>query len=889
MRATVDLSLFSPLLELGACIVTPGKRLAREIIESWIRQCEGQSPVIATPRVTTVDGWLEQAWLRAAEAGQLPPGRLLTPQQDLAVWQQLIREDLEERVGFSLTHPRAAAQRAQVAWNKLMMHGGAERDEIWAAFQYDEDCQVFSDWARQYRARLNELGAVPRYGAYQQLLSVPVTERPTVGLFGVPDLPPLTRQALDHLANVQLIDPDRRDHADIPVRSYATRDDELFAAAQWARFSSDASGRRVGIVLLDMANDRHRLEYFLRQEFDCLDARYNDLPVNFATGMPLATTPMYRDALSALAWEVRPLSRPQWLSLIRSPYLAFKDDAEMLPGLIHAQFLSGSHEISLEDSLHIAARENPSSGLTGVLRSIRSSRIQKGVKNLDDWSEVIRERLTLWRWPERAGLDSIEYQQSQRFDASLDALASLSAVLPHQSYESALNLWRECLSATVFQPKTPHGSIQVLGPLEAIGGQFDALWICGAQQGVLPARTRVEPFLPPLIQKSLGMADIDEAVLIQQARTLLEVWSAGSQEVVASFHRSEQGLEVSISSLLRGAAQDSDVSWFPPDRWNGAMRLERAPQDESLPHATSQASGGTSLIRDQAACPFRSFSRHRMNLRSLQPSLIGISASERGAFLHEALFRIWREIQSSEDLAALSPAAESVLVEAAVLGAMQHTERACEARGYSLRERVGPACWQLEHQVCVKTLEKWLSHERKRTSPFRVVEMEKNRALQLDGLALMLRPDRIDELADGRRAVIDYKTRAPSKTRWLGDRPHEPQLPLYSLLDFTIQGIAFAELSTTDPVKFVALGEELGLAEHDSKSLESQTRGIATTWSELVEQWKASLHQLAVEFMAGAATVTPQPGACDYCDLASLCRINELRPGAELEALEDPS
>ena len=889
MRATVDLSLFTPLLELGACIVTPGKRLAREITESWVRRCEGQSPVVATPSVTTVDSWLEQAWLRAAEAGQLPPGRLLTPQQDLAVWQQLIREDLEERIGFSLTHPRAAAQRAQVAWNKLMMHGGAERDEIWAAFQYDEDCQVFSDWARQYRARLTELGAVSRYGAYQQLLSVPVTDRPTVGLFVVPDLPPLTRQVLDHLADVQLIDPGRRDHVDIPVRSYVTRDDELFAAAQWARSSSDASGHRVGIVLLDMANDRNRLEYFLRQEFDCLDARYNDLPVNFATGMPLATTPMYRDALAALAWEVRPLSRPQWLSLIRSPYLVFKDDPQVLPGLIQAQFLSGSHEISLEDSLHIAARDNPSSELTGVLRSIRSSRVQKGVKNLDDWSEVIRDRLALWRWPERAGLDSIEYQQSQRFDASLDALASLSVVLPHQSYESALNLWRECLSATVFQPKTPHGSIQVLGPLEAIGGQFDALWICGAQQGVLPARTRVEPFLPPAIQKSLCMTDIDDAALIEQARTLLEVWSAGSQEVVASFHYSDQGLEANVSPLLGSAAQESNASWFPPERWNGALRLEKAPLDESLPHATSEASGGTSLIRDQAACPFRSFARHRLNLRSLQPSLIGISASERGAFLHEALFRIWREIQSSDELAALSPAAEQVLLETAVSGSMQHTESACESRGYSLRERVGPACWQLEHQVCIGILRQWLSHERKRISAFRVVEMEKNRALQVSDLTLMLRPDRIDELADGRRAVIDYKTRAPSKTRWLGDRPQEPQLPLYSLLDSSIQGIAFAELSTTDPVKFVALGEELGLAEHDTKSLESQTRGIATTWSELVEQWKASLHQLAVEFMAGAATVTPRPGACDYCDLASLCRINELRSGTELEALEDPS
>ena len=162
MRATVDLPLFLPLLESGACIVTPGKRLAREITESWVRHCESATSVIATPSVTTVDNWLEQAWSHAVEAGRLPPSRLLTPQQDLAVWQQLIRSDLEERIGFSLTHPRAAAQRAQAAWNKLMMYDGAGLKDLWLAFQYDDDCRVFSEWARRYSARLSELGAVSR-------------------------------------------------------------------------------------------------------------------------------------------------------------------------------------------------------------------------------------------------------------------------------------------------------------------------------------------------------------------------------------------------------------------------------------------------------------------------------------------------------------------------------------------------------------------------------------------------------------------------------------------------------------------------------------------------------------------------------------------------------
>jgi RecB family exonuclease len=250
---------------------------------------------------------------------------------------------------------------------------------------------------------------------------------------------------------------------------------------------------------------------------------------------------------------------------------------------------------------------------------------------------------------------------------------------------------------------------------------------------------------------------------------------------------------------------------------------------------------------------------------------------------------LWRQIGSSDELSAFSPAAEEDLIEAAVSGAMQATESACEARGYSLRERVGSACWQLEQQLCVDLLGQWLQHERERTAPFRVVEMERNHTLQIEGLSLTLRPDRIDEFEDGRRAVIDYKTRAPSRTRWLGQRPQEPQLPLYSLLDSAIQGIAYAELSASDPVQFIALGEDLGLRKGDGKSLEQQTRSIAATWPELVAQWEASLQQLAAEFLAGHAAVSPQPGACDYCELASLCRINELGAGADVVAKEDPA
>ena len=68
-------------------------------------------------------------------------------------------------------------------------------------------------------------------------------------------------------------------------------------------------------------------------------------------------------------------------------------------------------------------------------------------------------------------------------------------------------------------------------------------------------------------------------------------------------------------------------------------------------HSASEATGGSALIRDQAACPFRAFAKHRLVLPSLTPPQLGITASQRGAFLHEALFRIWHEIKSSDGLA----------------------------------------------------------------------------------------------------------------------------------------------------------------------------------------------------------------------------------------------
>jgi hypothetical protein len=233
------------------------------------------------------------------------------------LWQQIIKEDIAELDGFSLMHPRAAASRAKTARDRLLLFQAERVDGLWSHFQFDEDCRVFARWAQQFEQRLSQLAATTRYEAYQQLLTTSGFEKESVGLYAAPQLAPLPQRVLEHLCQVTLIEPPCHQQDHVVAVAFSTRETELAAAAEWAYENSQQANARTAIVLLDLEADRDQLEYRLREQFGCLDAQYNDLPVNFSTGMPLGATPMYRDLLLALEWETRSLSRAEWLALLR--------------------------------------------------------------------------------------------------------------------------------------------------------------------------------------------------------------------------------------------------------------------------------------------------------------------------------------------------------------------------------------------------------------------------------------------------------------------------------------------------------------------------------------------------------------------------------------------
>jgi probable DNA repair protein len=294
----------------------------------------------------------------------------------------------------------------------------------------------------------------------------------------------------------------------------------------------------------------------------------------------------------------------------------------------------------------------------------------------------------------------------------------------------------------------------------------------------------------------------------------------------------------------------------------------------------TKVSGGSSIIRDQAACPFRAFARHRLAAKPLAEPATGLDAATRGILLHRVLSLVWKKLQSQVALLAMSREMLTTLIGESAHQAIQEVH----ADGVELL--VGRFA-KIEHDRLCQVVSAWLDVERERL-PFEVVSCEESSDVEIAGLAMHLRLDRLDRLHDDTYALIDYKTGVAHVRSWLGERPDEPQLPLYlHTAEQNISALAFARLKRDKGFGFEGVSATEGVLPNVTPI--EQKRGMEAlglvSWDAMVQEWQSALDQLAAQFVQGVNAVDPKHGGltCAQCDLQSVCRVSELAG----QAIED--
>ncbi|MZH02414.1 MAG: hypothetical protein F3745_03180 [Nitrospinae bacterium] len=191
---------------------------------------------------------------------------------------------------------------------------------------------------------------------------------------------------------------------------------------------------------------------------------------------------------------------------------------------------------------------------------------------------------------------------------------------------------------------------------------------------------------------------------------------------------------------------------------------------------------------------------------------------------------------------------------------------------------------KLEIERNIRVIHDWLRDVELKRENFQVLQIEEGISINLSGLKLLLRIDRIDEIPDKGLLLIDYKTGKEAKpAEWFAEKIRAPQLPLYSIAN-PPAGLAYGHVTIGKPQFKGTTIPDLTLGEFRNHDF-TKASGFST-WEELLEYWKNNLNTVAGEFLKGDHSVSPinKGEPCRHCEFGSLCRVQE---SSKMENLEE--
>ncbi len=889
-------------LSNGATVVTVNRRLS-QCLRSAYKEFKLSSGKVAweTPPVMPVGAWVSKLYEESCSAGPV-----LTESRSRALWTGIVERGFtaDER---SVLFAQGVGETSYSAY-KLMGEYCLTAPGLGPELYMSEEALAFKGWLRAYNRKLKTIGFTD-----VTLLKSLVAESIKRGELKLPgsllfagfdEFTPAVKRLFDYLkesgVDVKDVGSDTSGETAPPViKEYADEVEEVRAAARRVREKLTAGGS-VGVIVTDLNRYHGVIEREFSAELDPLSV----LPwksaagvFNISLGSPLYDNPLVRSAFSLLS-----IVTPETETGPVMPLLYSISTGERCRGEI-ARFdvcLKSKKRASLSlKELKDLLEEDGKGSLAEV-----TSKVGKWVELLKKesskeypgcWAGRFASALRLLGWPGAGGADggglrSEEYQVVEAWRSVLVEFSCLDDTLGLLTRSGAVAQLRRLAVETVHQVESQNSPVQVLGLFEAAGQHFEHLLLLGADSSTLPAPQNPNPFIQIEVQKRLNFKDSTPERTLAFARTVLERVLKSGIKVEVSYASTFDGAENLISPLLRGVTATpivlpgKETLNITPgsslkERLYAACVLERFPEEPDMPLSSEETGvlrGGTGIIKEQSACPFRAFAMYRLGARGIDKVTPGFDPADRGTAVHEALKLFWQEVKNSKRLKEAKENGE--------LPAL--TGKAVSRVFAKYAGRNLPASYiELERLRTVALVSEWLALELTRQD-FSVIDVECDKEIEVGGLKLRARLDRIDRLANGAEVIIDYKTGECKKDYWLPGRPKEPQLLLYDLAG-SFDVVAFAHLKI-NKTKFVGVAKE-GLELPGIKSFEEdkwtlKIEGVEN-WNDLKAVWRETLESIAKEFASGVASVTPDSTfdhsghPCTFCCLTTLCRRFELNVG----------
>lgn len=929
MFASKSLSLEELFLRLqsGHLLITGNSRLTRVVAGKYNQwRIEKGDQQWRSPRLMSWAQWLDECWETVGLQGVEGFDKAVPNQRQLtSLWENAIQNG---SVSHNLLHPESLASQLRDTRKLIREWCINPGDQAWFGDD-NENHSAFHMWNKAFESTCQQGNWIapedraPLLGRAVEAGKLPFDA--PLDFLGFDEFNPQQLELLDaiQVQGAQLC------ALTITARSGQAglwkgtdSNSELQTMARWVRHQFETNPEdSIAVVVPDLQSRRQEVERHLLEILAPGETGVSSNPPwNISMGTPLARIPMIETAFDLFKllddrFEITDVSR-----ILSSPWIrgatqernsrallekCLRDKHPRQITLSDVRYRSG--EIKDKDRYGNPLPENqhaPQSwncpGFSNILQQMQKfSRAHQAKLPASSWAEVFDRLLSATGWPfskpepngngqaaettasktgDLADHQSSDWQTLQAWRDALGELASLDATDSLFNRHAAIGQLKQICREMIFQPQSSDANIQVLGLYEVNGLRFDHLWVVGLYNDSWPASAKPNPFIPGRLQRDAGMPNSSPQRELDVARVITRRLFRTADNIIFSYPGKVDGEDVSASPLLNAATaiDDEALQVWQGQRWVDAVATGEPPSVDPLmmpgKMVYGTARGGSSILKNQALCPFRAFASNRLGAEGLEIPADGISPSLHGGLLHQVLEYFWIETISHAALVALSPDELATRVR-------RHVD-AVVADEYGLKQR--PAFCQVEADRIQRLVMDYLELEKTR-EPFEVIGFEQEFLPVIDGQEIRLIVDRIDQMEDGEKVIIDYKTGKVDPKKWFSQRPEDPQMPLYAITTQEAPAaLAFAVIRDEKcEYKGIASATGLlpGLPVNDIKT----NHDLVTAGNDMqltIDNWRATLHRLMSEFIAGEAKIDPKSGinTCKqtYCQLQSLCRVGEL-------------
>ena len=859
------------------------------------------------PTIVTLNQWLDGLFNEALLLGEIDafglPKFTLSSVAEKLLWEEAIANVLQKNEVSTLFDIASLAQSAIEA-NKILIEWQLD-DAVLISHAHTnfntEETRQFLRWRHEFQRLCSYHNTVeaPRLFALEiNVLAKTKLKLPDHIIFaGYDRFTPLENYLIQILkaygVNTKVWQPSTRD-AKVNQIKLTDSNAECRAAVAWAKSKLAINpNAQLAIISPVLGNIRSQLSYLLDDTFhpetlhpSCYEAaRCYDISL----GLALTQYPIINSALCILKLAIPHASLTQAMcaALLQDVYFSEDTELDARAQLDARMRHTLGRTLNLDQLLNQVNR-----AIAQGLQMPRLEMVLTQIKSLSEaWSK--KEMPSAWglrfisilkaaNWPNTKALSSHEYQTKQSWLSVLDEFVKLDFFLGTINADEALQRLTQITHSNMFQPEAKgEKHIQLLGLLETVAVQLDAIWVLGMNDNQWPSAANPNPLLPAQLQRKHGTPNASAQVQTDFADLIHQRLIKSATEVIFSWSEKDSDRELRASPVLAeiSAIEMTERVKTIAEILSKPAKMQRL-DDYTAPQVneSEKVRGGSALLKAQAICPAWAFYQYRLGATALEDPTDGLDSLDRGNLVHAALQFFWQECSDLPTLKAMSENTLNIAITTAVAAGI---DLFYNKQGMEIPAQV----IMLEQYRLQQLLTAWLNLEMERAD-FVVQACEKEISLDITGIVVKVVIDRIDMVTvtsnQGGLVIIDYKTGSIVDTKsWSEDRITEPQLPIYAsiaLHNENIVAVCFGKVRQDD-CQFTGVAELNGILPK-IKSLDSLSKNSSfsrfSDWDELIIHWKTSLNRIAQEIKNGEASVKfKDENALAFCEVKPLLRLPE--------------